>query len=101
MGGAQYLNSEGTGRYEDHIIQEVMPFICKQYHIPTSNFIIIFIPFFIYVFAEKRWASFGISSGGYGAFMIAMRHPDLFACVADHSGDGLFDDLCKGMLGRV
>ena len=33
--------------------------------------------------------------------MLAMRHPNLFACVGDHSGDGLFDDLFKDMLWRV
>eukprot|EP00026_Physarum_polycephalum_P009269 Phypoly_transcript_09385.p1 GENE.Phypoly_transcript_09385~~Phypoly_transcript_09385.p1 ORF type:complete len:360 (+),score=35.51 Phypoly_transcript_09385:102-1181(+) len=85
MGGAQFLNSEGTGRYEDHITQEVMPFIRKKYNVPE----------------DQRWGSFGISSGGYGSFMIAMRHPDLFACVGDHSGDGLFDETCKDTFGRA
>jgi len=34
---------------------------------------------------EKRGVS-GLSMGGYGAMMLGLRHPDLFASIASHSG---------------
>jgi enterochelin esterase family protein len=37
----------------------------------------------------------GKSSGGYGALMLAMRHPEVFAHAASHSGDMLFE-VCYG-----
>jgi enterochelin esterase family protein len=33
----------------------------------------------------------GKSSGGFGALVLAMRHPDLFAAVASHAGDMAFE----------
>jgi enterochelin esterase family protein len=33
----------------------------------------------------------GKSSGGYGALVLAMRHPEVFGAVASHSGDMLFE----------
>eukprot|EP01112_Ceratiomyxa_fruticulosa_P010842 TRINITY_DN2883_c0_g1_i2.p1 TRINITY_DN2883_c0_g1~~TRINITY_DN2883_c0_g1_i2.p1 ORF type:complete len:421 (-),score=82.26 TRINITY_DN2883_c0_g1_i2:1060-2322(-) len=78
-GGSQYINSEGTGRYKDYILFEVIPFIQKQYNIPN----------------HQTWGVFGVSSGGYGALTLAMNHPEVFSCVASHSGDGLFDFCFK------
>ena len=40
-----------------------------------------------------RRGVFGKSSGGYGAMVHAMRHPDVWAAVACHSGDMGFE-LC-------
>src|SRR5690242_6494035 len=31
LGGSQYLNSTATGRYEDYVTQEIVPFIDSQY----------------------------------------------------------------------
>src|SRR5690349_6940611 len=77
-GGSQYLNSAATGRYEDYLIDEVIPFVDAQYRtIPQP---------------EARGV-FGKSSGGYGAMILGMRHPDVFRAVACHSGDMAFD-LC-------
>ncbi len=77
-GGSQYLNSAATGRYEDYLIEEVIPFVDAHYRtIPTP---------------EARGV-FGKSSGGYGAMIMGMRHPDVFRAVACHSGDMAFD-LC-------
>ena len=59
-GGSQYLNSSATGRYEDHLIEELVPFIDGHYRTRAE--------------AGYR-AIAGKSSGGYGAIVQAMRHP--------------------------
>ena len=33
FGGNQYINSSATGRYEDYIIKEIVPFVDKNYNI--------------------------------------------------------------------
>ena len=79
-GGSQYVNSSATGRYEDHIIQELVPFMEDK-------------------FSSSRQASgralMGKSSGGYGAVMLGMKYPDVFGHVAGHSGD-MFFEACYG-----
>jgi enterochelin esterase-like enzyme len=79
-GGSQYLNSSATGRYEDHLLKELIPFIDGRYRTRAE--------------AGYR-AIAGKSSGGYGALVQAMRHPDLFGAVACHSGDMNFDYCYK------
>jgi S-formylglutathione hydrolase FrmB len=74
VGGNQYINSSATGRYEDYLLEEIVPFVEERYRV-------------------KRWGVFGKSSGGYGSFMLGVRHPDVFAALADHSGDAGFE-LC-------
>jgi S-formylglutathione hydrolase FrmB len=77
-GGSQYLNSAATGRYEDYLLDEVIPFVDAHYRtIPGP---------------EGRGV-FGKSSGGYGAMIQGMRHPDVFGALACHSGDMAFE-LC-------
>lgn len=78
LGGSQYVNSTATGRYEDHIVEELVPFIDESY--PTLP-------------EREQRAIAGKSSGGYGASILAMHHPELFGLCADHSGDKYFD-LC-------
>jgi enterochelin esterase family protein len=77
-GGSQYLNSSATGRYEDHLIDEVIPYIDRHFRTDPT-----------------RRAIAGKSSGGFGALVQAMRHPDLFAAVASHSGDMVFDNCYR------
>lgn len=72
FGGNQYINSSATGRYEDYIIDEIVPFIEKEYN----------------VYSNAVW---GKSSGGYGSIVLGMRHPETFSAVADHSGDSAFE----------
>ena len=74
LGGNQYINSSATGRYEDYLLGEIIPFVEKTYSV-------------------KAWGVFGKSSGGYGAIVLGMRHPKLFRALADHSGDSNFE-LC-------
>jgi len=78
LGGSQYVNSPATGRYEDHIVHELVPWVDAQYRTTASR--------------DER-AVIGKSSGGYGALMLGMRHPEVFGLVADHSGDKYFE-LC-------
>lgn len=63
---------QGKTRYEDMLIAEFIPYIDKIYRTRTKK--------------EFRGIS-GLSMGGYGALITAMRHPDLFtACAAFSSG---------------
>lgn len=79
-GGSQYLNSSATGRYEDHLIQEVVPHIDQTYR----------------TLAEPEFRAIsGKSSGGYGALVQAMHHPDSFGAIACHSGDMYFEYAYK------
>jgi S-formylglutathione hydrolase FrmB len=78
LGGSQYINSEATGRYEDHLVRELIPFVDATYRALPRR--------------EQR-VVMGKSSGGYGATILAMRHPDLFGIAVDHSGDKYFE-LC-------
>ena len=78
LGGSQYINSPATGRYEDHLVDELVPYIDRTYRTLASR---------------ATRAVVGKSSGGYGALMLAMRHPDLFGLAASHSGD-LYFELC-------
>ena len=72
FGGNQYINSSATGRYEDYIVNEIVPFVDKTYN--TSSH-----------------AVWGKSSGGYGALVLGMRHPEVFQGLVDHSGDAAFE----------
>ncbi len=75
-GGSQYLDSKATGRYETHIIEELVPFIDARYRTRAEPY---------------GRATMGKSSGGYGALVLAMRHPDIFGIVVCHSGDMGFE----------
>jgi enterochelin esterase-like enzyme len=75
-GGSQYINSAGTGRYEDHLIEELLPLVDATFRTEPRR---------------ERRAVMGKSSGGYGATVLAMRHPDVFAAAIDHSGDKYFE----------
>ncbi len=79
-GGSQYINSTGTGRYEDHIVEELVPWADRRFR----------------TIADREFrAAVGKSSGGFGSLMLGMRHPDKFGLVACHSGDMYFE-LCYG-----
>ena len=71
-GGSQYRNSEGTGRYEDHIVSELVPYVDSKYRTLARP--------------ESR-AVLGKSSGGYGALWLGMRHPGVFGHALCHCGD--------------
>ena len=75
-GGSQYLNSTATGRYMDHVVTELVPFVDRTYRTLGGR--------------EHRGVA-GKSSGGYGAWMLAMLHPETFGAMASHSGDCYFE----------
>src|SRR5205807_699354 len=73
LGGSQFINSPGTGRYMDYLCDEVAPFIDQRY--PASG----------------RRGVAGHSSGGFGAMVCSMLRPDIFSAFASHAGDALFE----------
>lgn len=79
-GGSQYINSAGTGQYEDHLVLELVPYIDGRFRTLAK---------------PAGRAVIGKSSGGYGALVLAMRHSDVFGHCVSHSGDALFE-LCYG-----
>lgn len=72
-----YINAyDGKENYEDFFIKEFMPSIEKTYRIK----------------AEKRFRGVaGLSMGGYGTLMYALKYPDLFAAAAPFSA-AVWDD---------
>ena len=80
FGGSQYLDSPAVGRYETHILSELIGFFEDKMTLAEKP--------------EAR-AVAGKSSGGYGSLMLGMRHPDVFGHVACHSGDMAFE-ACYG-----
>jgi Putative esterase len=76
LGGSQFLNSPGTGRYLDYLCDEVVAFVDERY--PTLP-------------AREHRGIAGKSSGGYGAMVAPMLRADTFGALASHAGDALFE----------
>lgn len=72
LGGNQYLNSDAVGDYEDFIVKEIVPEMKSRFN-------------------TGKTGVFGKSSGGFGAYTLAIRNPDVFKGFADHSGDAGFE----------
>ncbi len=75
MGGNQYVNSAGIGRWMDFICDEMVPAV--EAHAGCGG--------------TGRRGVFGKSSGGYGAIAHAMLKADVWAAAACLSGDMGFD----------
>jgi len=80
-GGSQYLDSSATGPYETHLVRELVPFIDGRYRTLADR---------------GHRGVIGKSSGGYGALVQGMRHPEVFGAVACHSGDMYFEYCYRG-----
>jgi hypothetical protein len=76
LGGSQYLDSPGTGRYLTYLCDEIIPWVDATYRTLPD--------------AAHR-AITGKSSGGYGAMVLPMLRPDRFGALATHAGDALFE----------
>lgn len=76
VGGSQFLDSAGTGRYHTYLCEEVVPWVDARYRTLAE--------------AAHRGIT-GKSSGGYGAMVTPMLRPDLFGGLATHAGDALFE----------
>lgn len=75
LGGNQYINSAAMGAWEDYLINEMVPTVERQFECGGKG----------------RRGVFGKSSGGYGAIVHALRHADVWAAAACHSGDMAFE----------
>ena len=76
FGGSQYVDSAATGRYETHLVNELVPWVDTRYRTLAAR--------------EHRGVA-GKSSGGFGALRLGMLHADVFGALACHSGDMLFE----------
>lgn len=77
LGGDQYLNSLGSGRYADYLVEEIVPFIEDRFGCGGPG----------------RRACFGKSSGGYGAVWHGMHYAAFWAAFSCNSGDMGFEAL--------
>lgn len=75
LGGSQYLDSPALGRYRTHLWEELRPLVEARF---STN---------------GKHGVAGRSSGGYGAFVQAVHHPEHVRGVACHAGDMAFE-LC-------
>ena len=71
LGGNQYINSAGVGRWADFLLDEAVPFVEREFGCGGAG---------------KRGV-FGKSSGGYGAIVHALLYPHFWSAAACHSGD--------------
>jgi pimeloyl-ACP methyl ester carboxylesterase len=70
--GNQFINSSAVGNYEDFIVRDVVNFINKKY-------------------GRRKMGLFGKSSGGFGSYTLASKHPEVFGGFIDVSGDSGFE----------
>jgi S-formylglutathione hydrolase FrmB len=66
LGGAFYVNSPRTGRWEDHIVRELTTAIDARYRT---------------VAAPGGRGLMGFSMGGFGVLHLGLAHPDVFSAV--------------------
>lgn len=72
-----YINSyDGKENYEDFFVEELIPGVEKKFRIKSER---------------SYRAVAGLSMGGYGSLVLAMKHPDLFVASAPLSA-AVFDD---------
>ncbi|WP_199623818.1 alpha/beta hydrolase [Paenibacillus alkalitolerans] len=62
---------DGSGNFEQYIIDDLVPFIDETYRTMPDN---------------RMRGIAGLSMGGYGAVMLALRHPGLFGAAVSLSG---------------
>jgi S-formylglutathione hydrolase FrmB len=80
-----WVNGLG-GRFEDHIVNEIVPFLMHTYSIRPER---------------EAHALLGVSAGGFGAMAIALKHRDLFGVVATIGGPlNMRYDNCNGRYGE-
>jgi S-formylglutathione hydrolase FrmB len=81
-----WVNGRG-GRFEDHVVGEVMPFLMRTYSIRPER---------------QAHALLGISAGGFGAMAIGLKHRDLFGVVATLAAplNMRYDTCDRGYRGR-
>ena len=80
LGGNQYVNSSALGNYADYLVDEIVPFVDREFRTLASR--------------EHR-GCFGKSSGGYGAMLHGMKYAQHWGAIANHSGDAYFDFIYR------
>ena len=65
-----YLNAKNGPQYEDAIIKDLIPYIEKTYRV---------------IGTPGTRSIQGLSMGGWGAFYLAFKHPEMFSSVTAHS----------------
>lgn len=74
-----YLNAKDGTKYEDAIVRDFLPFVDRTFRTTAKP--------------GERVIQ-GISMGGFGALVIAFKHPELFVAVAAHCA-AIFEELPK------
>ncbi|WP_243735366.1 alpha/beta hydrolase [Paenibacillus turpanensis] len=70
--GTYYMDwYDGTGNFEEYLISDLVPFIDNNYRTLKTR--------------DTRVIA-GLSMGGFGAFLLSLRNPDLFGAAASLSG---------------
>jgi hypothetical protein len=82
LGGNQYVNSSAVGRYDDYVVQELLPWARDRYR-------------------PGRVGVLGQSSGGFGALHLAFEHPGAFDAVGSSAGDMGFEYCALPELARA
>lgn len=75
-GGAQWLDSPAVGAYQSYLSVDVVAHLDTTYRTVADR---------------RARAVAGHSSGGYGAVLSALEHPEVWGRWASHAGDGLFE----------
>lgn len=82
-GCGQWVDSPVTGHFEHYVLEDVVGFIDAHHRtIPTA----------------RSRGVFGFSSGGFGAWHLASRNPDVFGAMAVLSADSFLDMTHKFIL---
>jgi S-formylglutathione hydrolase FrmB len=92
-----YINGKNGVRYEDAIVNDLIPYVEKTYRASAG---------------PGNRAIQGISMGGFGALMIAFKHPDMFSSVTTHcaalfaelpktTGDDRRSQFVKSLVGKI
>lgn len=76
LGGSQWINSEGIGRYRDLVVRDTVQWADRTFRTVAKG---------------AARALVGKSSGGYGALVISRYHPDVFHHLGVHSADAGFE----------
>ncbi len=75
-GGSQFVNSSGTGNYQDYIIKELVPAVETSFAVDRKI---------------GKWCVFGGSSGGYGALHLSSQFPQIFPWAVAIAPDCFFE----------
>ncbi len=76
LGGNQYVDSVALGRWEEFVLEEMIPLLESRFRVRAD---------------PRSRAVFGKSSGGYGAMIHGLKHGDRWGAIACQSGDMGFE----------